>query len=950
MSADLIKYAFVAGELSEQLYGRSDLEKFDLGLAEGYNWFVDYRGGISTRPGSEFVDYVQHDDKPTKYIPFKYAPDLANTYLILMGDGYIRFIQDGAYVLEADKIIIGISQANPGVVSIVAHGFTAGDWVYLDEIAGMTELNGQLVQVGTTAAGNFAIKDVFGNNIDTTNFTAWSSSGVANRVYTVAHTYDVDDLADLQFNQRRDYIRLTHPSYHPRNLVRSGHTSWALSIEELDDFTTRPTGLSGAASSTGLAQAGFIITAVFEDGTESAPSNMFIIDTIVDYTVTAGSVAIAWTAVANAKYYNVYRTNVITVAPFVIGPDTVGGITKGDQVGYIGRSDGPSFTDSNIIPDFVKTPPRHFNPFANSSVEHITITGPGSGYPKRTTTVAVTGAPGSGFQGYPVINEDGEILAVTVIYGGDGYVTPVVSFIGVPGTLATATAALSPATGNYPRTSVVFQQRQWYAATNQKPLTMFASRPGLFDNMDQSQISAPNDSLEFDIDSEEVAPILHLIDVRGGMLAMSQTGIWLVRAASAIGAAITPNDILADPQTSRGASAVKPLLMDTDILYVEGKNVTVRLLSYSDAAKSFVGQDMSILSNHLFGTDKLVERMENAQNPHNLVWARRSDGVMLAFTLVKEQDVYAWMPCATKGFYTDHCVIHENGRDSVYLMVQRYVNGRWTKFIERMAPREFTVAEEAWCVDCGLETESTFPAAGVVFAEASGVNILVTADTAIFASGDVGSVIRAGGGKAIITAFTNTTNVRVTIQRPITDLINETETPWPFEEGEWTMNAPFNIISGLEHLEGEVLSILADGNVITPKEVVDGEIDLGVDVTLARAGIGYTCRARTLPLTAGDAAIENKRLSVIGTAVRIHDTRGLKTGSALNKLRPMRERTDEGYGEAIRLQSELKHMLIESDWDEHGQTYYVQEDPLPATVIGIVAKVDIGDLETKTRR
>src|SRR5687767_11527086 len=128
--------------MSPTLFGRSDLEKYDLGLALARNWFVDYRGGLSTRPGSRFIDHVYPDDgTETKFFPFRFAPNVNQTYIILMGDGYIRFIQDGAYVLEAGKVITGITKANPGVVTAVAHGYNNGDLIKIFDVVGMTQVN-----------------------------------------------------------------------------------------------------------------------------------------------------------------------------------------------------------------------------------------------------------------------------------------------------------------------------------------------------------------------------------------------------------------------------------------------------------------------------------------------------------------------------------------------------------------------------------------------------------------------------------------------------------------------------------------------------------------------------------------------------------------------------------------------------------------------------------------
>ena len=100
MPSDIVKYAFIAGEISPTLLGRTDLTKYDLAVAEGRNFFVDYRGGLSSRPGTQFVDTVHLGSLPTRMFAFKFAPNIANSYIVLFGDHYIRFYQDGGLVLN----------------------------------------------------------------------------------------------------------------------------------------------------------------------------------------------------------------------------------------------------------------------------------------------------------------------------------------------------------------------------------------------------------------------------------------------------------------------------------------------------------------------------------------------------------------------------------------------------------------------------------------------------------------------------------------------------------------------------------------------------------------------------------------------------------------------------------------------------------------------------------
>lgn len=85
MSTELIKYAFISGELSPTLFGRTDLTKYDLAMALAYNWFVDYRGGLTTRPATEFLDFIKAHDKDIKLVEFQFSPDLSNTYVLMFG-------------------------------------------------------------------------------------------------------------------------------------------------------------------------------------------------------------------------------------------------------------------------------------------------------------------------------------------------------------------------------------------------------------------------------------------------------------------------------------------------------------------------------------------------------------------------------------------------------------------------------------------------------------------------------------------------------------------------------------------------------------------------------------------------------------------------------------------------------------------------------------------------
>lgn len=933
MTIDLIKFAFVAGEISPNYFGRPDLTKFDLALAEGENWFVDYRGGVSTRPGSEFLDYLKDDDKPIKLIDFKFSSDLANTNVIILGHFYMRFAQDGAYVLETAKNITGLTSANPAVVTSTAHGFSDGDWVKIKNVNGLDNVNNETFIVANKTANTFQLKDAFGNNFCTVGHGAYVSGGTVARIYTVTTPWDSAHLEDLRHHQIRDNIRFTHKNYKIRNLVRTAVDNWTLS---LFDFTT-PIASPGAptvsiANGSGTGSGAYAVTAVDKFGNESLPSPLTLWGGSDDYT----GATVAWTPVAGATSYNIYRTRVFVNTT----------VNRGQSLGYVGRSAGALFIDTNIVPDFTRTPPEENNPFVDAGIDYVDVTAGGSNY-NNSSTMSFTDANGTGATGHLVIGiptgaSVGPIVGVVVTRAGSGYTAPSITLGGV-GSGATFSIHLTPSMDNNPAVGAVFQQRQVFAATENDPLTIWGSRPARLSNFGTSAVTSASDSYEHEIDSDSVAPIRHLVPVRGGLIVINELGIWLLSGTN--GAAVTPTNAQADSQAYKGATSLVPLKIDTDVLYQEGQGGAIRLLSYNDINKVYSGVDMSVLANHLFGVGKKIKSWAYSDEPFKLAWAARQDGIGLSFTLLKEQEVYAWMRQTTKGLYLDMLAVQEGDRKSIYTIVQRYVNGRWTKFFERFAPRDFKHVEESWCMDCGLALTPNYGSTTLQVAATEGDNVTVTASGVTFGGGDVGKILRAGGGKMEVITYTDSTHVQVKIIRPITDVVPQTEPllPRPALPGEWSLDTPVSTLKGLRHLEGQTVRVLADGHVLQNRVVTNGQITIEQTATRIIVGLGYRALLKTLPITVPNAVVEDKRKRVVGIASRIHESRGIAFGVDLDNLYAMKERTNEDWGEPTELQEGVETVLVEPTWDDSGQFYVVQDNPLPATLLGFVVNTEIGD-------
>jgi hypothetical protein len=220
--------SFTAGEVSPRMEGRVTLDTYREGLADMTNLLVLPQGGVTRRPGTEYLGEIKNSAQAARLIPFQFKT--TDTYILEFGDQTMRVFRSGLQVLDAtDKVITGITQANPGVITSNSHGFSDGDEIFVDAIVGMTELNGRNYRVDNATTNTFTLTDLFGNDIDTTSFTAYGSAGTATEIYNIATPYAVADLPALRFVQSADTMFIVHPSYAIRKLTRTADNNWTFS-------------------------------------------------------------------------------------------------------------------------------------------------------------------------------------------------------------------------------------------------------------------------------------------------------------------------------------------------------------------------------------------------------------------------------------------------------------------------------------------------------------------------------------------------------------------------------------------------------------------------------------------------------------------------------------------------------------------------------------------------
>ena len=235
--------------------GRTDFAKYFNGASNIENFVVLPHGPVTRRPGTYFVSEVKTSANSTRLIPFTFSTE--QTYVLEFGNQYIRFFKDDGQITESNKTISAITAANPAVVTSSSHGYSNGDFVNISGVVGMTEVNGKTFKVADKTTNTFELQDVDGNDINSSGYTAYSSGGVANRIYQITTEYTTAQLFDLKFAQSADVMYICHNSHEVMKLSRTGHTSW--SLDEVDfgtngpymDANTTTTTLTPASSGTG---------------------------------------------------------------------------------------------------------------------------------------------------------------------------------------------------------------------------------------------------------------------------------------------------------------------------------------------------------------------------------------------------------------------------------------------------------------------------------------------------------------------------------------------------------------------------------------------------------------------------------------------------------------------------------------------------------------------------
>ena len=458
------------------------------------------------------------------------------------------------------------------------------------------------------------------------------------------------------------------------------------------------------------------------------------------------------------------------------------------------------------------------------------------------------------------------ITSTTVVVG-----TVIVDLDETGSTTDFALGAFSDTTG-YPTCVTFFEQRLVFAGTKSQPQTIFFSKSGDYENMDDAyhDTIADDDAIVYTIASNQVNAIRFMTATR--TLIIGTAGGEFTVSGGGTDVAITPTNILIKKQSNHGAANVDAIAAGNATLFLQRAKRKVRELAYNFDVDGYLAPDMTILAEHI--SEGGIVQMAYQQEPNSILWLVRGDGQLIGFTYQRDQQVTAWHRHIFGGSFSSGQAVCESvaviptddSEYQVWVIIKRTIDGSTVRYVEYLNNFDFD------------ETDDT------------SFNFL---DSQLEYDGSA------------------TTS-----------------------------------ISGLDHLEGEEVAVLADGATHPNKTVSSGSITLDRSSEKVKVGLPYTSLLQTMRLDAGsqDGTSQGRTKRIFDVTIRIYESIGVEVGPDLNNMEriPFRSSADE-MDQGITVFTGDKEVEFRGNYETDGFVYVRQTQPLPLTILSLYPKLQTND-------
>ncbi len=266
----------------------------------------------------------------------------------------------------------------------------------------------------------------------------------------------------------------------------------------------------------------------------------------------------------------------------------------------------------------------------------------------------------------------------------------------------------------------------------------------------------------------------------GALIVGSSDLEWVFRAGTSLFDALTPENINPIPDSDEGSVPQIPVRVDGGVMFVgkSGKRLHYgKIDPQGQGAQRFDPDEISVTARHIFAPG--VKAAAWQRDPHRILWMVMQDGTLAALTFMPKQQVVAFhRHPRVNAIFEDVAVIPSTagGRDEVYFIVQRQINGQTRRFVEQLAdffePQDpdSPTAEGAWLLDCALQYS------GPKVSQITNLAHLEGQEVGVFASGLMQGRKIVAGGAINLDRASGDVLVGLPIRAELTDLPRNLQT------------------------------------------------------------------------------------------------------------------------------------------------------------------------------
>jgi len=484
---------------------------------------------------------------------------------------------------------------------------------------------------------------------------------------------------------------------------------------------------------------------------------------------------------------------------------------------------------------------------------------------------------------------------------------------------------------NRPGAGGLFDQRLWLAGTNNKPEYIWGSKPGTTEDFNST------DGLIFQVYYDKRFKI-HWLSAKQQIVFGATKGEGILSGG---GAPISSTNLdLSVPSPIGNANIQGIVVGDVFVSFHKGLK-KVLAFQYSNDVQSWKPIDLTFMASHILG-DGVVEA-DLQVDPDTILWCITSDGQLVGFTY-ESGAIMSWHSHPTGQSLDGNdkvesvAVITGDTEDEIWISVKRTINGVTKRFIEYFKPRSFgSDQKDCYFVDCGitLDKGDAYSISGATNADP----IVITCTGHPFDNDDKVKIISVGG-------MTEINNKVFTVKNKAADtfeLYDEEGTGKIDGTGYGTYTSGgtaqevVKAVSGLDHLEGETVQVLADGAAHPDKTVSSGSVTLDRYANRIHVGLGYKSKLKPMRLT--PPGVKKAAFKAI---IRVYDSLGCKVGRSEDTLKVITFRSgDDPMNNAPPLFTGDKTKILTHSWDTDGDVLIVQDQPLPLNIAALIVEIEV---------